>query len=129
VTAADLKAFADCTDYLKVKPKIQVIRPQGLPAQAPIPAQGTRRAIPGRAAQPPKNYVVIQMVDQNGDAFVPIENNEADLAKQQAHARITRTRETANLIADRLQSDAQTGNYSTATMLEAAQALKLLATA
>lgn len=128
VKAADLKAFTDCTDYLKVRPKIQVVRPQGLAAQAPIPAQGNRRAVPGRDAHPPKDYVVIQMVDQDGNGFVAVENNEADLAKQQAQAKAARTKEKALIIASNLQGDVQAGNYSTATMLEAVEALRLLGT-
>lgn len=129
VKASDLKAFTDCTEYLKVRPKIQVVRPQGLPAQAQIPAQGNRRAVPGRVAQPPKDYVVIQMVDQDGNGFVPIENNEEDLAKQQKAAVAKRTKERALIIAGNLQGDVQAGNYSTATMLEAVEALQALARA
>lgn len=129
VTEADLKAFKDCISYLKVNPRIHVLRPQGLPAQDPIPASGTRRAVPGRAAQPPRPYALIQMTDEDGNTFRAIENNEEDLAHQQQTATLKRTKERATVIAGNLQSDLQAGNYSNATIMEAVDALKILASA
>ena len=129
VTAADLKAFEDCIKYLEVQPQIRVFRPQGQPAHPGAPATETRSAIPPRPAGKPKDYVVIQMVDQNGDAFVPIENNEADLQKGQEAQRIRQVKESAAQLAQQLMSDLQTNTTSSATITEAAEALKLLARA
>ena len=127
VTAADLKAFEDCVEYLKVKPEIRVFRPQGAPAHPGSPATDTRSAIPPRPAGKPKDYVVIQMVDEEGNAIVPIENNEQDLQRGQEAQRIKRIRETAPQLAAQLIADLQANTTSSSTVMEAAEALKLLA--
>ena len=127
VDRADLKGFADCIKYLDVIPTIRVYRPQGLPAQQAIEAHGNRRAAPGRAAQPPKDYVVIQMVDQDGNAFVPIENNEDDLQRGKDGAAARRTRETAPQLAAQLEADIRANTISNATIQEAIEALRVLA--
>lgn len=129
ITAADIKGFEDCVKYLEVQPQIRVFRPQGQPAHPGAPATESRSAIPPRPAGKPKDYVVIQLVDQHGDAFVPIENNEADLQKSQEAQRMRRIRESAPQLAAQLVADIQANTTSTSTILEAAEALKLLARA
>lgn len=127
ITAADIKGFEDCIAYLEVKPEIRVFRPQGMPASAGAPATAKRSAIAPHAAGKPKDYVVIQMVDQNGDAFVPIENNEADLQKSKEAQRVRRIKDTAPQLAAQLISDLQANTTSSSTIMDAAEALKLLA--
>lgn len=127
VTAADLKGFEDCINYLEVNPQIRVFRPRGMPTHPGAPATETRSAIAPRPAGRPKDYVVIQMVDQNGDAFVPIENNEADLKRSQEAKRIQRIRDTASQLAGQLIADLQANTTSSSTVMEAAEALKVLA--
>lgn len=127
VTRADLKAFRECMTYLGVTPKIAVFRPEGSPATPGAPAQGDRRAIPPRPARPPKDYVVIQMVDQDGNAIVPIENNEQDFAKAKEAKRIKGIRDSATQLAAQLQADVQANAISNQTILQAAEALRVLA--
>lgn len=127
ITEADIKGFNDCVQYLEVQPTIRVFRPQGKPAHLGAPATETRSAIPPRPAGKPKDYVVIQMIDQNGDAFVPIENNEADLQRGQETQRIRRIKETAPALAAQMMADLQANTTSNSTIMEAAEALKLLA--
>lgn len=122
----DLKGFADCTAYLKVRPQIRVYRPGGVPAKAAIPATGNRRAVPGREAIPPKNYVVVQMVDEKGDAFVPIENNQDAFDRAEQAKQVQRTREGAKALAAQLESDVASQTFSASTIREAAAALRLL---
>ena len=129
VTPDDIKGFEDCIKYLEVQPQIRVFRPQGMPAHPGAPATESRSAIPPRPAGKPKDYVVIQMVDQNGDAFVPIENNEEDLKRGQDAKRIARIKETAPQLAAQLIADLQANQTSSSTVMEAAEALKLLARA
>lgn len=129
VDAADIKGFEDCVKYLEIEPRINIYRPQGLPAQEPIPANGRNRAVPGRAAQPPRDYVVVQMVDADGNTFVPIENNERDLEKSQKAKTLKQLREGAPQLAAQLQADIQSNTISTATIQEAIEALKALAQA
>ena len=127
ITAKDLQGFEECIKYLDVMPQIKIFRPQGKPAHPGSPATDTRSAIPPSPAGKPKAYVVIQMVDQEGNTFVPIENNEDDLARGQEAKRIQRIRESAPQLAGQLMADLQANTTSNATITEAAEALKLLA--
>lgn len=128
VTAADLTAFRACVGYLEVTPVINIFRPDGAPPVEAIPATGNRRAIPARPARPPKNYVVIQMVDQDGNAIVPVESDEADHAKSKQAQRLRAIRESAPSIATQLVADVQANALSNETILRAAEALRLLST-
>ena len=127
ITEADLKGFTDCVNYLGVEPEVRIHRPQGLPAQAPVPAHGNRRAVPGREAKPPKPFVVVQMVDAEGNAIVPIENNEKDQDDGLQAKALARTRENAPRLAAQLMNDVRSGNLSNDTITEAANSLIALA--
>jgi len=127
LSAEDLKGFEDCVNYLEVKPQIRVFRPQGMPASAGAPATESRSAIPPRLAGKPKDYVVIQLLDEDGNCIVPIENNEADLQRQQEVERVKMVRSNAPQIAAQLIADLQANTTSSSTIMEAAEALKMLA--
>jgi hypothetical protein len=123
----DIKGFDDCVNYLKVVPQVKIYRPEGMPAQPAIPAQGNRRAIAARPAIPPKPYVIVALVDQKGDAIVPVENNQEDFDAQAAAKSIIRWREKAPDLAQQLLNQARSGEYSLAVMQECADALVALA--
>lgn len=125
----DLKGFEDCTRYLKVRPKLVLERPQGLPEQPAIPAQGNRRAVPARPATPPKPYVMVKLLDHEGNAFRPIENNEADFDTSQDAALVRRMRERAPSLAQRLVQMGNSGEYSLSDLQDAADALLVLSRA
>lgn len=129
VKAKDIEAFQACTEYLKVTPTIMITRPQGLPAQAAIPAAGTRRAVPGRTGQPPKNYAIIQMVDADGNAFVGIENNEEDFERQQQALHMQTMKRKALVIAQQLEQDMNANITSSATQMDAVATLRELSKA
>ena len=129
ITPEDVKGFTDCVNYLQVEPEVRIYRPQGLPAQASVPAHGNRRAVPGREAKPPKPFVVVQMVDAEGNAIVPIENNEEDLAAGAKAKNLARIRENAPSLHARLMADVRTGNLSTDIITEAANNLLALSKA
>jgi len=130
ITEKDIKGFTDCVEYLDVKPVIRITRPQGLPAQEAIPPMGNRRAVPGRVAQPPKPFAVIQMTDLDGNAIVPVENNEADQDAGRAMRAKARIRETAPELAKQLLASIGPGaTINDELIREAAGALKALATA
>lgn len=77
VRADDLKGFNDCVQYLGVTPKIVIRRPPGQPAHPGLPpSKRYPEGVPPREAEPPRPYVQISMVDQDGNAFKPIENSE-----------------------------------------------------
>lgn len=129
VTEQDITKLQACAAYLKVTPEVRVYRPKGLPGKDPIPAQGQRRAIPGTPATPPKNYVVIQLVDQDGNGFVPIENNEDDAKlRDEARAR-KRMKDRAPMVAEAILAELQAGAFTDGTLKEAAQILQDLAKA
>ena len=127
ITEADIKGFDDCIAYLGVEPHVNIVRPRGLPAQDAIPATAKRSAIPSRAAKPPQNYVVIQMVDTDGNAITPIENNEDDYAEATEAKRLKRIRDTAPMLATQLLQDLAANTTSSSTIQDAAAALKELA--
>ncbi len=119
VTPEDLKAFEDCVNYLKtnertgesVRPQVRVFRPEGIPERNIAP----------------KNYVVVQMLDQDGNTFRPIENNEADRQRQVTADDRRRLRDRCNVIAANLQTDLGSNTFSTSTIQEAIQTLRQLA--
>lgn len=123
----DLKGFQDCVEYLEVRPTVRVYRPGGVPAQEAIPAVGNRRAVPARAAIPPRPYVVVQMTDAKGDAFVPIENNQQDFDRQKAANAERAARDQALSLAQALSNDVQSGQFSTGNIQDAIICLRTLA--
>lgn len=130
ITEEDIKGFNDCVNYLKVKPAVMVKRPQGLPAQAAIPAQGNRRAVPARPATPPKPFVIVSLVEANTENVIrPVENNEADFDSAKDAAAIRKAREQAPDLANRLIKQASSGETSLSDMQDAANALLILSRA
>ena len=123
VTKEDLDTFNACMTYLGVTPHIRIFRPQGAPARAETPATSSRSAIPARPAGTPKDYVVMQMVDEDGNAIVPVESDVQD--HQRMHKAKARKIliETAPALARALRADIQSEMYSTATIEQAAAAI------
>lgn len=80
ITPQDIAKMAACTEYLKVQPQARVWRRPAQPPHDGVPAAGNRRAIPPSAGMPAAPFVVIQLVDEAGNAFRLVENNEEDNA-------------------------------------------------
>ena len=129
ITERDLEGFTKCVDYLEVTPQIKIHRPRGLPAQDPVPAHGNRKAVPGRSAGPDKPFVVVQMIDTEGNAIVPIEDNEDDQRLGKQRQEVSRAREKATLLADQLLQDIRQNTIANSMVQEAAGLLKTLARA
>lgn len=130
ITEKDITGWRDSTTYLKVTPQVRIYRPQGLPAQAAIPAAGNRRAVPARAAEPARPFVVVQVIEaKTGDAIKPIENDEEGARRRDEADALRRYRETAPGLARELQQQSATGNFSSSMISEAAEALAALARA
>ncbi len=133
VTERDITGFQECVDYLEIQPTVKIYRPMGRPAAEAIPAvAGTkdrpgRSAVPARPADPPRPFVLVQLLDQEGNAFRPIENNEEAAQEAERAERKRRSREQAITIANRVLADVGAGVFSNETMKEAAQALLALA--
>lgn len=127
----DIQGLKDCAGFLKVTPEVKVYRPEGLPAQEAIPATRNRRAVPGRAATPPKPYVIVTLLGRDKKGITgplkPVENNEADYDNAQAVTELRRARDKAPELAQRLIQQANSGEYSLSDMQDAADALMTLA--
>jgi hypothetical protein len=130
ITERDLRGFTDGMTYLEVTPDVVIVRPQGRPAQEAIPAQGKRRAVSARPAEPARPFVAVNLVRKGTmDSIKPIENNEEDARLRDQAAMVTRWRDKAPGIARELLAGIASGTYSTATMQEAVDALTALARA
>ena len=130
VEEKDCDGLKQCLDFLEItKPQIRILRPPGTPATPGREALGNRRAVMPHPGTPPKNYVVIQMVDQDGNAFVPIENNEEDAKLRDATRAKQRMKDRAPLIAEQLLNELATGGFTDGTIREAAISLVGLAKA
>lgn len=128
ITEKDIESFRACTAYLDVVPGVKIERPQGLPAQAAVPESGNRRAVPARAAEPPRPFVVVQVVElKTGDAIRPIESDEEGAKLRDRAEAQRRAREAAPDLAAAMRQQAQTGNFSSSLVAEAAEALAALA--
>jgi hypothetical protein len=124
----DINGLKACVEYLEVTPTVRVFRPGGVEATPErVHPRDPNKIIPGRPAIPPKPYIIVQMTDEKGDAFVPIENNEQDFAKQQDAQKLQRMKDQAVTIARALQGDLTSGQFSTSTIADAINCLSALA--
>ena len=130
ITLKDLQGFRDCVEYLKVKPAVRIERPQGRPAQEGRPAVGNKRAVPAVAAEQPRPFVVVGIVDEGTvNSIRPVENNEEDNQLRIRAEEVRRAREQASGVASTIENMAATGDYSSAEVRAAAQLLRVLASA
>lgn len=131
VTAADLQGFEACTSYLQVEPKILIRRPPGQPAvPAMPPSRRFPEGFPARAAEPPRPYVLVSMVDaKTGDAFKPIENSEEGAKIRDRENALRRLRERAPLLAQAVASNAAQNVFSGSEITELCNAAIELARA
>ena len=130
ITEQDIKGFDDCVKYLKVTPEVKIHRPAGLPAQDAIPASANRRATPGRAATPPKPFVIVTLVEKGTENVIrPVENNESDYDASLEAGALRKAKDQAGALAARIVEQGRTGDVSLSDMQDAANALLVLARA
>lgn len=128
ITENDITSFRACTAYLDVEHAVKIERPQGLPAQAAVPESGNRRAVPARPAQPPRPFVVVQVIQKDtGDAIKPIESDEEGAKRRDRADNLRRFKDAAPELSGALKQQAITGNFSSSLIAEAADALAALA--
>lgn len=127
ITEKDLTGWSNCTSYLKVTPKVKIIRPQGRPASPSRPATATRSAIPGYAAEPPRPYVLVQIVDQAGDSIRPVEDNEQDYDRARRADKRLKAKDQARDLAAGLKAQVASGTFSSDSINAVCEALGLLA--
>lgn len=126
----DIQGFEDCVAYLKVKWKVNIERPAGLPAQPALAGGPGRRPVPARAASGPKPFVIVTLVDaRTGDAIRPVENNQDDFDVSQQASRVRKAQDQARQLAQRLLEQGRTGEFSLSDLQDAADALLILAEA
>lgn len=131
ITPADLQAFEDCINYLKVDPKVLIRRPPGQPAIPALPpSKRFPEGYPARAGEPPRPYVLVSMVDaKSGDAFKPIENSEEGAKMRDREDVLRRLRERAPLLAQSVASNAAQNVFSNSEITELCNAAIELARA
>lgn len=130
ITEKDITGFRDSVEYQKLKPAVLIRRPPGLEAQAPIPATHNRRAVPGRAATPPKPFVMVTLVEEGTENVIrPIENNDADFDAAQDAATLRKARDRAPQLAELILAQARSGDTSLSDTQDAADTLLILARA
>lgn len=129
ITEQDITKWKACTEYLEVKPQVSIHRPQGRPAMPGSPATSTRSAIPPTPAEPPRPYVMVQILDQQGNSITPIENDEEHAKIRDQANEVRRYRERAAGLASQMVNELRSGTIIDSTILEAAQALSALAKA
>lgn len=131
ITEKDITGFDQCAAYLKVEPGVRIERPLGRPGQAPIPAMGNRRAVPGYPPEPPRPFVVVAVVEKGTENGIrPIENNEEDNQRRIEGEERRRARENATGLAQSLEGmSAQGADISSSILREAAAVMRLLARA
>lgn len=129
ITADDIKGFDDCTAYLKVTPEVRIFRPKGRPAQEAQPQTARRSAVPAVPAGPRPDYVLIQLVDKDGNAIKPVENTVEKRDMQIEADSIRNAKTSAAAVANELLAGVASGSYSDATIRDAANLLMLLAKA
>lgn len=127
VTLEDLDGFEQCSDYLGVTTQVSIFRPQGRPAQEAVATTPGKRGIAARAAEPPRDYVFVGVVDKDGNSIKPIESTEENADRRDAANALRSSREKGPRLAALLRGACQSGTYSTAEIQEAAQALEVLA--
>lgn len=130
VSEKDIEGFAQCVDYLDVKPEIVIVRPQGHPGTPGAPALGKRKAVPQSAAEGPRPFVTVNLVAKGTmNSIKPIENDEDGAKLRDQADALRRFRDKAPALAAQLRQDAAAGQFSTSTINEAAEALQALARA
>lgn len=129
ITPDDIKSFDACIEYLEVTPEVRIHRPRGRPAQAAQPATAKRSAVPAQPAEPDKPYVLVQLVDKDGNSIKPIESTVEGAKIRDHHDAIRRAKDNAGQIADQLLGNLAQGTTSEDTIREAAKLLKTLAKA
>lgn len=130
ITAQDIAEYEACTEYLGVTPRVNILRPQGRPAQPAQPATAKRSAIPATPGEPPRPYVLVCLVDHTtGDGFKPIESTEEGAKIRDQHDALRRHRDRAPHLAAQLLAELQSGMFTDGTMRDAAATLTALAKA
>lgn len=117
ITPEDITGFAQCTQYLDIKPALLIWRRPGVEAKPGIPATANRRAVPPTPGMPPAPFVTVRLVVQGThDGFKPIENNESDYDASQAANKVRQLRQDIPQLAGAVRAMIASGDYSTSVL-------------
>lgn len=130
ITEADIRGFAECSQYLDIKPALLIWRRPAVEAQPGQPATARRRAVAPTPYQPPANHVTVRLVVQGThDGFKPIENNEADYDATKAAEKLRQVKQDLPQLAMIVRQQIASGDYSTAVLTEFVDGAMVLAKA
>lgn len=126
IDRADLEQFEACVGYLGVRPTVNIKRPQGRPAEPPMPPSGRFRGSPGREAEPPKDYVIVTLTDEHGNRIAPVESDEQAFDKSRDAATMRSARDRAPDLVQHVLNGARTGETSLSDIQDLCDTVLLL---
>lgn len=130
ITPEDIKGFAECTQYLDIKPALLIWRRPAIEAQPGQPATARRRAVAPTPATPAAPFVTVRLVVQGTrDGFKPIENNETDYDATVAAEKSRRAKQEILTTANGIRAMIMSQDFSTAAVNEFIDAAVALAAA
>ena len=130
ITPEDIKGFAECTQYLDIKPALLIWRRPAIEAQPGQAATARRRAVAPTPATPAAPFVTVRLVVQGTrDGFKPIENNEVDYDATVAAEKSRRAKQEILNTANGIRAMIMSPDFSTAAVNEFIDAAVALASA
>lgn len=117
ITEEDIRGFAQCTQYLDIKPALLIWRRPAVEAKPGQAATTNRRAVAPTPGMPPAPFVTVRLVVQGThDGFKPIENNESDYDASQAANKVRQLRQDIPQLAGAVRAMIASGDYSTSVL-------------
>lgn len=130
ITAEDIKGFAECTQYLDIKPALLIWRRPAVEAQPGQPATARRRGVAPTPAMPAAPFVTVRLVVQGThDGFKPIENNERDYDAAAQAEKVRRLKQDLQEWAPSVRAMIASGDFSTAALTDFVEGAVALARA
>ena len=115
----DIQGFDACTAYLGVQPRVLIRRPPGQPAYPGVPpSKRYPEGLPPRPAEPPRPFVQVNMVDKDGNAFVPIENSEEGARRRDTENALRAMRERAPILASAVAAASAANTFNSSEIIE-----------
>jgi hypothetical protein len=128
ITEGDITGFEQSMSYQGVVPAILIERPQGRPAHAG--ARGKVVSVAPFSGEPPRPFVIVAVVERGKkNAIRAIENNQDDFERGDLARRIALARGKAATLAQQVRNAAASGDFTSGTLEDAAEALEVLAKA
>ncbi|HVA19344.1 MAG TPA: hypothetical protein VMU55_04145, partial [Solirubrobacteraceae bacterium] len=128
ITEEDIEQFEACAAYLKITPQVVIVRPEGSPAMPAYVDPRTGTQYPARAAQPPRPYVVVKVVENGTDNAMRAAESTAEGQGRAVIARARRNaRQGARQLAATVKQQATVGDFNSSVIIELCETVELIA--